>query len=78
MPQKVCRPKEHWGAYLWGFIHTVTIIDFENNVPYHETVMESLKAVYNVIPCPSCKLMYQEYLSKLDRIDVRHPMVLFR
>jgi len=22
-------PKDHWGIHLWGFIHTITIIDYD-------------------------------------------------
>lgn len=73
----VCRPKFHWGPYLWGFIHTITVIDFQNNVEFHNNIVSNLKGVYNIFPCPACKELYKTYLQKLDLIDIREPMVLF-
>lgn len=74
-----CEPQYHWGTYLWGFIHTITAIYSEDvsmtNV--HRNTIGHLKAIYNVIPCPSCKDTYQRYLDKLQFVDLRQPLVLF-
>lgn len=73
----VCRPKSHWGPYMWSFIHTITVNDFENNFDFHTNIIENLKGIYNTFPCPTCKALYKTYLDKLDLIDLREPMVLF-
>ncbi len=75
----VCRPKSHWGIHLWGFIHTISIIDFpeQNIIDYHINTINNLKGVYNIFPCPVCKSLYKTYLDKLELIDLREPMVLF-
>jgi hypothetical protein len=68
---------DHWGPYLWGFIHTITVIDEYDNVQQNKHVMEKLRAIQNVIPCPTCVHKYQSSLKQLDLIDVREPMRLF-
>ena len=70
-------PKSHWGNYLWGFIHTITIIDYTNNVNYNTIIIDRLHSITNVFPCPKCKETYKEYLLKLNNIDTRSPMSLF-
>jgi len=72
------RPKSHWGIHLWGFIHTITIIDYENNEIYVSKTIENLKALTNAIPCHKCIALYKEYLEKLDNIDKTESMVLFK
>lgn len=73
----VCRPKFHWGPHLWGFIHTITVIDFDDNFEFHRNIVENLRGIYNVFPCPTCKELYKIFLQKLDLLDLREPMVLF-
>ncbi len=74
---KVCRPKGHWGPYLWGFIHTITAVDYQNNVEYNQRVIQNLQGIYKVFPCPKCKDLYKTHLDKLAFLDLREPMVLF-
>lgn len=72
------RPKNHWGPYLWGFIHTITIIDYQQNEPYVIKTIENLKGLINAIPCHKCIALYEEYLKKLDEIDTKESIVLFK
>ena len=74
---KVCRSKTHWGNHLWGFIHSITVIDYENNVNYNKKSIDILRNIIYIFPCPKCKDMYQSYLNKLELLDVRKPMTLF-
>lgn len=70
-------PKNSWGSYLWGFIHTITIIDFENNKEYNDKTKEQLVNIRDCIPCYKCKNLYKEYLEKLDNLDMTKSLVLF-
>lgn len=70
------RPKSEWGSYLWGFIHTVTIIDSEWNEKYVKETVEILKGIEHIIPCQKCKMEYNEALSLIDVKDTKS-MVLF-
>jgi hypothetical protein len=72
------RSKDHWGPYLWGFIHTITIIDYERNDTYNKNIRDVLRELKDCFPCPTCKDKYIDYLSKLDNLDLSKPMVLFR
>ena len=71
------REKENWGRALWAFIHTITIIDFEDNERFVEPCIDNLKALSGAIPCSKCVEHYIEQTKLLDAIDVNKPMVLF-
>jgi len=71
------REKSNWGEHLWAFIHTVTIIDFENNEPHVQRVLDSLRAVPAVIPCCLCRTHYENAITNLN-INLNEPMCLFR
>ena len=77
VPHQRCRPQRHWGNHLWGFIHTVCIIDYNDNYETNLTVLTCLQNLLPVIPCPKCKREYAEYLKKLPLLDLREPMILF-
>ena len=68
----------HWGTYLWGFIHTITIIDYERNEEYNDNIKNLLINLENCFPCPSCKLMYKKYVKYLNKLDLSKSMVLFK
>ena len=72
-------PKDHWGNYLWGFIHTITIIDYndEDNEKENRNAIGILKELKDCIPCPKCRDTYKVMLEKLDDIDLQRPMILF-
>lgn len=72
------RPKDHWGPHLWGYIHTICIIDFENNSEYVEKTIRNLIELTHAIPCPKCIELYIDHLQKLDTIDKTESMVLFK
>jgi hypothetical protein len=72
------RPKDHWGPYLWGFIHTISIIDYENSETYNKNIKDVLKELKDCFPCPTCKDTYKNYLDKLENVNIKEPMVLFR
>lgn len=69
--------QKHWGPYLWGFIHNVSIIDGGNIVDQTRHIISILTALKNVIPCPICVSKYESHLKKLQYVDLREPMVLF-
>jgi hypothetical protein len=72
------RPNSHWGPHLWGFIHTITIIDYqESNERYNKNVKDILVSLYDCFPCPSCKGTYKKFLERLDYIDMKESMGLF-
>jgi hypothetical protein len=76
------RNKEHWGQYLWGFIHSITIIDSENN-EINNIKMNNIKVKYilkeliKCIPCDKCKDTYKKHLYLLESLDLTKNMVLF-
>ena len=74
------RPKHEWGAHLWAFIHTVTVVDFEDgkNRGFHEKAVEVLRGVQRVIPCEKCRAKYGDALAELDALDLSESMCLFR
>lgn len=72
------RQKDHWGTYLWGYIHTICIIDFQDNQPFVDKTIANLIELKNAIACPKCSKFYGEYLEKLDTIDKTESMVLFK
>ena len=72
------RPRQHWGPILWTFIHTICVIDFENNEHYVTQTISNLQALGPVIPCHKCRGLYEEHLKKLESIDRKESMVLFR
>ena len=71
------RQKDHWGTYLWGFIHTISIVDMEHNLDYNKSALAQLKGLVNSIPCEKCKMHYKQDLEILDTLDLNQKMVLF-
>jgi hypothetical protein len=78
------RPIHHWGRHLWAFIHTITIIDYEQpplgpgNKIYAIKIVENLKGLLYTIPCDHCKKMYKEELQILDTLDLNESNALFK
>jgi hypothetical protein len=73
------REKYEWGPFVWGLIHTVTIIDFENGRHALENAINILKRIPSVIPCYKCATHYQLYVIPELIIDKwLEPMSLFR
>jgi hypothetical protein len=71
------QPKFHWGNWLWGFIHTITIIDNSNNIQQNQLIIHKLIGIKDIFPCSICENTYKYYLTKLNTIDFRESMALF-
>jgi hypothetical protein len=71
------RENSNWGQHLWAFIHTITIIDFEDNQRFTTEIIENLKGISKVIPCKHCVELYETHLKLLDNIDTTQSMILF-
>lgn len=72
------KPKSHWGEHLWGFIHTICVVDHDyKNYQYHQEVIKKLKAIQHVLPCPKCLETYSFFIKRIDYLDLSQPMVLF-
>lgn len=74
------RANSQWGAHLWGFIHTITIIDFDEPAIQQNVVkqtMEHLRAIAAMIPCKYCAQHYRDFIDGLSEEDAMKPMRLF-
>lgn len=72
------REKHMWGEHLWSFIHTITIIDFEESKSHNERILACLRGVLTVIPCSICKIDYENEINKINLNNLSEPMCLFR
>ena len=63
--------------YLWSFIHTFTIIDFEENQRHNDMMKTYLVNIPNCILDTNIKNIYTTELTKLDGLDMTKPLVLF-
>jgi hypothetical protein len=72
------RPQHHWGHHLWAYIHTLCVIDFENNATFVESTMDHLKKLLHAIPCKYCKEEFAMFLERLHMYDTYKSMELFR
>ena len=72
------RKRTHWGTQVWALIHTLCVIDFENNEPIVIKTIDALKNLKYCILCEPCRVEYEKEVSKLDTLDPREHMVLFK
>ena len=75
------RERGHWGPPLWDFLHTLTVIDFEDgaaNERFGASRVENLRALRGAIPCERCVAIYDEHLALLNTVALVEPMALFR
>lgn len=73
------RQRDHWGSHMWAFIHTITIIDFddsETNQRMAEPVLHALKGI--TMPCHHCQKHYDDHLETLDKVNMGTSMALFK
>jgi hypothetical protein len=63
--------------YLWSFIHTFTIIDFEQNQRYNDMMKHFLINIKDCILNLDKKNAYITALTKLEELDMNISMVLF-
>jgi len=74
------RARYHWGPSLWQFIHTVTILDFDDPDVQQRAVtvaIQLLHGIVSIIPCKKCIVSYNEFLQKIDATHSER-MALFR
>ena len=71
------RTKNDWGRSLWEFLHTITIVDYQNNEMFNKNVLKNLMVVADIIPCRHCAEHYNKFLERLDSVDLTKSMVLF-
>lgn len=72
--------RDHWGKHLWGFMHTMTICDFElteANLRTQKPIRENIKSIVNIIPCPECRSDFIQHLSTIDKVDLYKKNSLF-
>lgn len=76
------RAANEWGPYVWGLIHTISLIDFEDRDAQRralEYAIQALKGIPSVIPCHRCAAHYQIHVTpELDVDKWIEPMSLFR
>lgn len=72
---------KQWGSTLWPFIHTITIIDFDDPVSQQrmtEPIIENLRGISAIIPCKSCAAEYDAFFqTEIDKRDRFGRMELF-
>ena len=75
------QPNKQWGATLWPFIHTITIIDFvdpDTQRRMTEPIIENLRGISAVIPCKSCAAHYNAFFqTEIDKRNRFGRMELF-
>lgn len=75
------RSKSHWGPFLWGLIHTITVIDYDmphNQEHFVKQALHQLRQIYSFIPCKHCANHYKEHLERLSEEEAMKPMRLFQ
>ena len=72
---------KQWGSTLWPFIHTITIIDFDDPVSQQrmtEPIIENLRGISAIIPCKNCAAEYDAFFqTEIDKRDRFGRMELF-
>ena len=78
----VHRPNTHWGTHLWGYIHTICIIDSDEPIIIQkqtDKVIHCLKELPNSIICSKCAEHFKEALTEfLESGSIYVSMKLFR
>ena len=69
------RTRNHWGNFLWGVLHTLTILD--NPEPALQEsdakrMFRHIAAVAQVIPCATCSAHYGEFIKSLEQEEKRY------
>jgi len=73
-------PRNHWGNFLWGFLHTITIIDIdEPALQEHDTkrMIRHMLAIARVIPCLTCAAHYEKFVKSIENDVQLDKMWLF-
>ena len=75
--------KDHWGTFVWSFLHTISIFCDEKipEVEFHK-IKNLLKNIKDIIPCKTCKDEYSKYVPSLKLIKYstlqKDRMILFK
>ena len=74
------RPAHSWGPYIWGLIHTITIIDCEDPLYQVDEAIKILRNISNIIPCKKCAAHYEAFVNQELRSteDFLESMSLFK
>lgn len=57
---------EIWGPHAWFFLHSITLA-YPDNPSYgdKENVKTFFKSFYKVLPCPKCRIHYENHLERM-------------
>jgi len=69
------RPRNHWGNFLWGALHTLTIVDNpEPALQEHDTkrMIRHMTALIQVIPCLTCSTHYGQFVKSLENEEKKY------
>ena len=73
-------PRDVWGRHLWGYIHTICIVDGDECIVEQQKEIKAiLENLTGMIPCHICCKHYEALLSKypLNFVDLSRPLALF-
>ena len=74
------RQRDHWGSHLWAYLHTITLIDYddsETNQRMSEPILPVLKQL--TTPCHKCNAHYKAYVEEtLHKVNLSTSMALFK
>jgi len=74
------RPLHERGTFLWGFIHTITVIDI-SDADIQKRIVDRVFTMLNQLPqlisCRRCQEHFQGYLQMISTKDYVKPMALF-
>jgi hypothetical protein len=69
------RPRNHWGNFLWGALHTLTIVDNPDPaLQEHDAkrMFRHMTALIGVIPCLTCSAHYGEFVKSLEQEEKKY------
>jgi len=74
-------PIHLWGTTLWLFLHTITILDFDDPDTQQRMtapIIENLRKISAIIPCKRCAAHYDAFFqTEIDKRDRFERMELF-
>lgn len=72
----------HWGNFIWGYIHTISIPEKKLNNYEFKKIKKILENVKFIIPCGECKREYVRHLDLLGDIKysdfLEDRLIIFR
>jgi hypothetical protein len=82
MDNNIYIPKYIWGEYIWGYLHSISLIDDEfNNLKLvnekSHNVINIIKDLYLVLPCEKCSKHFLIWYENLDKDYYYKPLELF-